>query len=522
MFHIRHRHTRDTGRKAEAPVTNLRRQAVKGWTLSPRLAFAVLLVFRLLSAWLNIIHDCDEVFNYWEPLHYLLYGYGLQTWEYSAKFALRPYIYLLLHSVVAAPAASWFGSGTGKLAVFYLTRAALATASAIAETALYRATQRYAGRPAAHYLLALLCLSSGMFSASTGLLPSSFTMLPASISVGLAGLVMTVTPMVLLDRMFYGTWTLSLWNFVRYNVGGGGDSALYGVEGTSFYLRNGANNLNLVLPLAFAYPAVALLQLLKISGGELRPRLLASIAPLFVWLAAITALPHKEERFLFVVYPLTCLAAAATLEALPRLVYSAGLRCLPRRSAQLLANAAPIIAVLLIGLLSLARSAALVSNYGAPLRVYSQLPEVDPAAVGSKQIHVCVGDEWHRFPSSFFLPSPAYRPAFVKSGFHGLLPRPFDAAAGGTAAAPTQLNDRNREEPANYWANTTQCDYLIRLDSTDKSLYDPDHWDLVTSHPFVEASKSPALYRALYVPGLSSVRNSYVQYQLLKQRKPER
>ena len=30
----------------------------------------------------NIIHDCDEVYNYWEPLHYLLYGYGKQTWEY--------------------------------------------------------------------------------------------------------------------------------------------------------------------------------------------------------------------------------------------------------------------------------------------------------------------------------------------------------------------------------------------------------------------------------------------------------
>lgn len=28
------------------------------------------------------------------------------------------------------------------------------------------------------------------------------------------------------------------------------------------------------------------------------------LAPSFLWLAAISALPHKEERFLFVVYPL--------------------------------------------------------------------------------------------------------------------------------------------------------------------------------------------------------------------------
>lgn len=41
-----------------------------------------LLVPRLLSSLYNIIHDCDEVYNYWEPLHFLLYGYGMQTWEY--------------------------------------------------------------------------------------------------------------------------------------------------------------------------------------------------------------------------------------------------------------------------------------------------------------------------------------------------------------------------------------------------------------------------------------------------------
>lgn len=41
---------------------------------------------------------------------------------------------------------------------------------------------------------------------------------------------------------------------------------------------------------------------------------------------------------------------------------------------------------------------------------------------------VCVGDEWYRYPSSFFLPGPAYRLQFVKSGFDGMLPLPFDAS----------------------------------------------------------------------------------------------
>lgn len=58
----------------------------------------------------------------------------------------------------------------------------------------------------------------------------------------------------------------SLWNFLKYNVVGGGDSALYGVEAADYYLRNGLNNLNLVLPLALAYPVLAGLQLLQIAS----------------------------------------------------------------------------------------------------------------------------------------------------------------------------------------------------------------------------------------------------------------
>ena len=29
------------------------------------------------------ITDCDEVFNYWEPVHFLFQGHGMQTWEVS-------------------------------------------------------------------------------------------------------------------------------------------------------------------------------------------------------------------------------------------------------------------------------------------------------------------------------------------------------------------------------------------------------------------------------------------------------
>jgi len=118
----------------------------------------------------------------------------------------------------------------------------------------------------------------------------------------------------------------SLWNFVRYNVVGGGDSALYGVEGPTYYLRNGLNNFQALLPLALALPAVAAVagsgcllaaqhrgstpaKQQRSAGAGSRSSssvlaLLACVSPLYVWMAAITALPHKEERFLYVAYPL--------------------------------------------------------------------------------------------------------------------------------------------------------------------------------------------------------------------------
>lgn len=43
-------------------------------------ASAFLLLIRMLSAGTTCVGDCDETYNYWEPLHYLLFGFGFQTW----------------------------------------------------------------------------------------------------------------------------------------------------------------------------------------------------------------------------------------------------------------------------------------------------------------------------------------------------------------------------------------------------------------------------------------------------------
>ncbi|GJP56522.1 hypothetical protein CLOM_g15586 [Closterium sp. NIES-68] len=108
----------------------------KNLLISWRTAFFFLLISRSISAAVNIIHDCDETFNYWEPLHYLLHESGFQTWEYSSAFALRSYLYLVLHALVALPVTLIFGNGIGKLNAFYAVRLALGALSAASEASL--------------------------------------------------------------------------------------------------------------------------------------------------------------------------------------------------------------------------------------------------------------------------------------------------------------------------------------------------------------------------------------------------
>ncbi|CAL5219251.1 g1047 [Coccomyxa viridis] len=529
--------------------------------------FLCLLLPRILSALYNIIHDCDEVYNYWEPLHFLLYGHGMQTWEYSSAYALRSYLYLLVHTLIAGPAALWLGAGPGKAAVFYIVRMALATISAYAEMQLVRAVRDFAGAKTAQLLLFLLCCSAGMFAASSAFLPSTFVMytltlaaaavidnhpravvayaavgvllgwpvagvafvpyamyvLTAAPFLGALGTAVSMSlvvliPLVCTDWLFYGRWTVTLWNFLKYNVAGGGDSSLYGVESGTFYLRNAMTNLNLVAPLAILVPLSALFLMSQKRGSGVRIRLAIAVAPVWVWVAVISALPHKEERFLFPVYTLICLSAAMTLVALPVMVKGTLGWLLPRQTVQWVARLAPRLACGAIMVLSLSRVAALLLNYGAPLQVYRQLPEDPVLQPGTNSSFVCVGDEWHRFPSSFHLPHPAYRLAFVQSGFHGLLPRPFDIAQGGTAGAPEELNNRNEKEPRNYWPDVSQCQYYVGLQPQGgESMPGFEEWETIAQWPFVEQSKSPqALYRAFYVPQKSQLANHVSDYVILK------
>lgn len=63
---------------------------------------------------------------------------------------------------------------------------------------------------------------------------------------------------------------------------------------------------------------------------------------------------------------------------------------------------------------------------------------------------LCVGSEWHRFPSSFFVPSYVSEVRWVDDGFRGLLPFPFNSSFGGMGAAPPYFNDKNKASGDQY------------------------------------------------------------------------
>ncbi|KAJ8755686.1 hypothetical protein K2173_022614 [Erythroxylum novogranatense] len=523
-----------------------------GWFL-PLFALGML---RYMSATSNIVHDCDEVFNYWEPLHYLLYNSGFQTWEYGAQFALRSYLYINFHELVGVPASWLFGEE--KVRVFYAVRLFLSLISVIADATLVVALSRKYGKRLASYALAMLCLTSGCFFASTSFLPSSFSMYAMSLSSGLfllekhamavmiasVGVILgwpfsllaflpitfyslvrnfkqtlvagTITSLfilvlsVLVDYYYYRRWTSSVLNLLLYNVLGGGESHLYGIEGSFFYLRNGFNNFNFCFVLALLFVAI-----LPIVRRKYAPNLLIVVSPLYIWLGFMSLQPHKEERFLYPIYPLVCVAASAVIESFPDLFrdrYNPSDQSLMVMIAKFVR---PLALSLILGA-SHARTFSLINGYSAPMEVYKILEHHDDVETGSV---LCVGSEWHRFPSSFFIPNYVSEVRWIDDGFRGLLPFPFNSTLGGTAAAPSYFNNKNKASEEQYLHNLEACTFLVELQlnrpfpsrGSDLSIWEP-----IAALPFLDRELSPPIYRSFFIPFKWQEKNVFGMYKLLK------
>ena len=80
-------------------------------------------------------------------------------------------------------------------------------------------------------------------------------------------------------------------------------------------------------------------------------------------------------------------------------------------------------------LLSSARIAASIHYYSSPLILYNHLATRELGVNSHTPAIICLGKEWYRFGSSFFIPNKEQHVAFVKSGFDGLLPQVLAEAA---------------------------------------------------------------------------------------------
>ena len=111
--------------------------------------------------------------------------------------------------------------------------------------------------------------------------------------------------------------------------------------------------------------------------------------------------------------------------------------------------------MVVFGSISAMRVAAWIHDYSAPLQLYGYLYEKELGKDAHDDVMICVGKEWYRFGSSFFLPSKRQKLAFIKSGFDGLLPQVdnrgvFDVAICGGKWNVGGSRTHEHDEPGGY------------------------------------------------------------------------
>lgn len=258
---------------------------------------------------------------------------------------------------------------------------------------------------------------------------------------------------VSIDAFFYHHVVVIPWRIVMYNVfsGSGQGPNIFGTEPWDFYMRNLLLNFNIWFLLAMvAGPLLGLDFLIRSQSSTKRPsiRSIVFVSPFYIWLAIFSAQPHKEERFMYPAYPFLCLNAAVALHLMLSYFGSSNRSKIVGKIPAMIKLTLVSLFVLLAISVGVLRTVGLVSAYHAPLEIYAPLRR--PEFIKSDEI-VCLGKEWYRFPSSYFLPS-GMRAKFVKSAFDGLLPGEFNEAKvgfgffPGTWLDPPGMNDQNIED----------------------------------------------------------------------------
>lgn len=280
---------------------------------------------------------------------------------------------------------------------------------------------------------------------------------------------------------------------------------IYGTEPWHFYLLNLALNHNILLPLSLAaLPVLALSTLITAKTPVTRREITATL-PYYLWLAIFTLQPHKEERFMFLAYPMLLINAAITLT---RALDIAG-TIIP---SQMLRRVLVSAVVALTTLLSLSRTLAVTTSYSAPLSIYASLPA---DATGN----LCVAGEWYRFPSHYLLPE-GVRAKWLVSDFRGLLPGEFvEAGWEGTWRVPQGMNDMNLEDVGKYVSRGV-CEYIVGLGDKEREVVMAEGWGVVVARErFLEKEGTGVVGRVFWVPSWLRDGRRWEEYWIVKRGK---
>lgn len=126
---------------------------------------------------------------------------------------------------------------------------------------------------------------------------------------GYFSLIIFLVPSIIIDYYYYHKFVLAVGNIILYNVFSSSGANIYGVEPWTFYFLNCFLNFNFIFILAlFCFPIL----FLHFFGGSFNWRLFMYLSPFYIWFFIMTLMAHKEERFLFPIYPLICLCGAVS------------------------------------------------------------------------------------------------------------------------------------------------------------------------------------------------------------------
>lgn len=257
-----------------------------------------------------------------------------------------------------------------------------------------------------------------------------------------------------------------------------------------------------------------------------------TLAPFYLWLLIFFAQPHKEERFLFPVYPLISLCGAITVDVFQRIFFRLKTLLVQIKNTHSGAHYLDhtmfiaIFIAMISTLMGVSRVFALYRNYHAPMDVMMELTQfnISPQYRENQVYNVCVGKDWYRYPGSFFFPAQNYRLRFLKSEFEGMLPAYYAEGENATRIIHPYFNDINKENEYMYFPYEN-CDFLIDFDEGKHTELEPNYskrsneWSVIKSLPFLITEKSHRLFRAFYIPFFTDNYTKYGNFNLLKRRK---